>query len=133
MDPDPDSEFSLAMKVNGTYASLNAVYFEDLGVKLEAKDAELWPGTPAYRNSTSSDDPSDYFPDSLILNLTDATDVSAPPGLYGLVVTDPGDAHGVWSAVAAIEGEQQFAFVVTNGRSLWLVCPPRRNGIKVGL
>lgn len=46
MDPDPDSEFSLAMNVNGTYASLNAVYFKDLGVRLEAKDPDSYPGTP---------------------------------------------------------------------------------------
>lgn len=92
----------------------------------------LTPNT-AYRNSTGSDDPSDYFPDSLILNLTDTPDVSAPPGLYGLVVAEVGDAHGMVSAVAAVEGEQQFDFAVADGRSLWLVYPRRRNGDKIGL
>ncbi|KAK7699561.1 hypothetical protein SLS64_011514 [Diaporthe eres] len=114
--PPRSSEFSLAMKlggVNGTYAPLNAVYLEDRGLLLRATNATDAPGSPVYVNSTDSDD--DYFPDALNLDLTDSPDVSAPPGVYGLFVSDPGDAHGLSSYVFGTIDEQQFDFHVADG------------------
>lgn len=69
-----------------------------------------------YVNTTDSDD--DYFPDALNLDLTNSPDVSAPPGVYGLFVSDPGDAHGLSSYVFGTLGEQQFDFHVADGTHL---------------
>lgn len=121
--------------VNGTYAPLNAVYLEDRGLLLRATNTTDAPGSPGtllnhvrddggrlqradarhtvYVNSTDSDD--DYFPDALNLDLTDSPDVSAPPGVYGLFVSDPGDAHGLSSYVFGTIDEQQFDFHVADG------------------
>lgn len=132
------SEFSLAMKVNGSYASLNAIYLPEKGILLQAQNMSDYPGTPstcfnsfiilettqnptpdtAYLNSTESDDPSDHFPDSLVLNLTNTPDISAPPGVYGVAVASLGDAHGAWAFVSAIQDEQEFDFLVTDGTLL---------------
>lgn len=49
------------------------------------------------------------------LDLTDSPDVAAPPGVYGLFVSDPGDAHGVANHVYATIGKQQFDFHVAEG------------------
>lgn len=49
------------------------------------------------------------------LDLTDSPDVAAPPGVYGLFVSDPGDAHGVANHVYAAIGKQQFDFHVAEG------------------
>ncbi|KAJ0123938.1 hypothetical protein J7T55_012410 [Diaporthe amygdali] len=109
------SEFSLAMKLNGTYASLNAIYLSEKGILLQAQNMSDYSGTPTYLNSTESDDPSDHFPDSLVLNLTNTPDISAPPGVYGVAVASLGDAHGAWVFVSAIQDEQEFDFLVTDG------------------
>ncbi|KAK2601407.1 hypothetical protein N8I77_010861 [Diaporthe amygdali] len=119
--PPASSEFSLAMKVNGTYASLNAIYLEKKGILLQAQNMSDYPGTPTYLNSTESDDPSDHFPDSLVLNLTNTPDIPAPPGVYGVAVASLGDAHGAWAFVSAIQDEQEFDFLVTDGMSLQLL------------
>lgn len=68
-----------------------------------------------YLNTTESDDPSDYFGDALILDLTNTSNAPAPAGLYGLFVSDPGDAHGLSSYVFATIDEQQFDFHVADG------------------
>jgi len=67
----------------------------------------------AYVNSTDSEE--DYFPDSVVLDLTDDSAVTAPPGLYGLFVSDPGGSHGLVSYVYATIDEQQFEYSVGNG------------------
>lgn len=69
-----------------------------------------------YVNTTDADE--DYFPDALNLDLTDSPDVSAPPGVYGLFVSDPGDAHGLSNYVFANIDEQQFDFHVADGTHL---------------
>lgn len=48
-------------------------------------------------------------------DLTDSPEGAAPPGVYGLFVPDPGDAHGVANHVYATIGEQQFDFHVAEG------------------
>ncbi|KKY29608.1 hypothetical protein UCDDA912_g10465 [Diaporthe ampelina] len=100
---------------NGTYHPLNAVYIENRGVLLQATNTADSRGTPVYLNATDLDDPSDYFGDALILDLTNTPDIPAPPGVYGLFVSDPGDAHGLASYVYATLDEQQFDFHVADG------------------
>lgn len=66
-----------------------------------------------YVNTTDADE--DYFPDALNMDLTDSPDVPVAPGVYGLFVSDPGDAHGLSSYVFGTIDEQQFDFHVADG------------------
>lgn len=66
-----------------------------------------------YVNTTDPD--GDHFGDALILDLTNSSDPSVPPGVYGLFVSDPGDAHGLSSYVYGTKDEQQFDYHVADG------------------
>lgn len=66
-----------------------------------------------YVNTTDPD--GDDFGDALNLDLTNSSDASVPPGVYGLFVSDPGDAHGLSSYVYATIDEQQFDYHVSDG------------------
>lgn len=67
-----------------------------------------------YVNATDPD--GDHFGDALNLDLTNSSDASVPPGVYGLFVSDPGDAHGLSSYVYATIDEQQFDYHVADGK-----------------
>lgn len=67
-----------------------------------------------YVNTTDAD--GDHSGDALNLDLTNSSDASVPPGVYGLFVADPGDAHGLSSYVYATIDEQQFDYHVADGK-----------------
>ncbi|KAF2168792.1 hypothetical protein M409DRAFT_20808 [Zasmidium cellare ATCC 36951] len=98
--PPKDQEFGLAMKVDGSLVSLNAVSNGSTGgLVLEGERLSVYPGTPAYLNGTS---------EYRALNF----DIAGTA--YGIATPEVGDNYGFAASVFAIEGFQQFEWTVAS-------------------
>ncbi|ROV99208.1 hypothetical protein VPNG_08190 [Cytospora leucostoma] len=111
--PPKSKEFSLAMKLHRLYVPLFAESndLEALVLRAGSPNQRKVPGTPAYINSTHSNDPNDHFLDAIIFDLTNSSYVD-PPGLYGAAVQDHGDLHGASSTVFLVKDYQEFEYAV---------------------
>ncbi|KUI54230.1 hypothetical protein VP1G_01606 [Cytospora mali] len=134
--PPKDEEFSLAMSVNGTYVSLTAVSNGTGDLVLQSGRLSVYPGTPAYINTTSSTGSDNGYTDAIVFDLTNSSTVE--PGLYGLSVADLGELYGVSSDAFAVKDYQEFDFAVsddaiyhklTAASQDWFACADTINGV----
>ncbi|ROV88412.1 hypothetical protein VSDG_09222 [Cytospora chrysosperma] len=100
------------MSVNNIYVSLTAVANGTGDLVLQGGDPGVYPGTPAYVN-TSSTSTGHIFSDAIVFDLMSSSAVE--PALYGISVPDLGELYGFAINVFAVKGYQEFEFAVDNG------------------
>ncbi|KAK4499825.1 hypothetical protein PRZ48_008011 [Zasmidium cellare] len=116
--PPKDQEFGLAMKVDGSLVSLNAVSNGSTGgLVLQGGRLSVFPGTPGLFERTLPAQPNtDGF--AAYLNGTGelkALNFDVAGTAYGIATPDVGDNYGFAGSVFAIEGFQQFEWTESNG------------------